>query len=98
MRISTLLISTFLTWAAYDTNLFRRRRDYVAANALETLPADEENEKILQQKKIQNRLDVIPKHHRHRQITRSRCNYFSTKPRDVRFSDQQKIRRMFNNM
>lgn len=98
MRISNIIISIFLTWVAYDSNLFRRRRSYAATNIVSILPADEENEKVLHKKKIQHRLDVIPKRHRLRQKRRERCNYFSTKPRDVRFSDQMKIRRMFNNM
>lgn len=95
MHISILLFSTLLSWAAYDLNLFRRRGAVVSA-AIEISYGESET---LRQKKVhRHRLDVIPPWQRGRKkVFVSRCNYFSTKPRDVRFSDQRKIRRMFNN-
>jgi hypothetical protein len=95
MRITIILISTFLSWAVYDTNLFRRRQQSVAAIAAEVLP-DEEDAR--EQKEIQHR-EIIPPWYRKKKLQiRQRCNYFSVRPRDVRYSDQQKIRRRINNM
>lgn len=98
MQIAIILISTLLSWTAFDPNLFRRRNHSFTWVAGFSLTHEEEG--LQQKKKIQkqNRLDVIPP--KYRQIKkpfRGKCNYFSTKPRDVRFSDQMKIRRMFNN-
>jgi len=99
MRISLFLITSFLSWAAYDTNLFRKRQDSIAIVTIE-ISLDELNEEHRQQQKVHRRnLDVIPDSYRNqRRPVTSRCNYFSTKPRNVRFSNQRKIRRMFNNM
>ena len=99
MQIAILLITSFLSWAAYDTNLFRRRRDAYGLAAIEVSQEELKHEQEQQQQKVlrQNR-DVIPTRFRDiRKPVALRCNYFSTKPRDVRFSDQRKIRRMFNN-
>ena len=99
MKILILFTSTFLTWAAFDRNLFRRRADSYATNASEIsfeLGADE----LRQKKKIQQKyLNVIPARYRKRPARlRMKCNYFGSKSRDSRDSDQRKIRRRFNNM
>jgi hypothetical protein len=99
MKISIILISTFLSWATYDTHLFRRRKNFYAANDDEI--SFELTEEVLQKKKktIRHRLDVIPRRYRGlKKPVRAKLNYFSSKPRDVRSSDQKKIRRRFNNM
>ncbi len=100
MRTTVLLLFSFLSWAAYDTNLFRKRRDSYSVTAIEISLDELSFEQEQQQKKILRRnQDIIPAWHRgQRKPEVSRCNYFSTKPRDVRFSNQRKIRRMFNNM
>lgn len=99
MRAKILLFTSVLSWAIYDTNLFRRRSDPIANPAIE-VSLDELSGEHEQQKKIQrHKANVIPQWHRdQRKPVASRCNYFSTKPRDVRFSNQRKIRRMFNNI
>lgn len=98
MKIIFLFISIFLSWVAFDPGLFRRRyNSYNIAVVEFTLT---EVDEVQQQKKVQQkRLDVIPLRYRNRKKPeRMKVNYFSTKPRDVRFSNQRKIRRMFNNM
>jgi hypothetical protein len=98
MRLALLVLSTFLSWPAYDLNLFRRRRDSLTATATEI--SENEGQEFRQRKQIKrHHLDVIPRRYREqKKPVPLRCNYFSTKPRDVRFSDQRKIRRMFNSM
>lgn len=97
MRFIVIFISSLLSWSAYDVNLFRRRNDSLYLKTAEL--SLEVTERQLQRRKIKrDRLDMIPKKYRDvRKPFKQRCNYFSTKPRDVRFSDQMKIRRMFNN-
>jgi hypothetical protein len=92
MRISIILV--FLCWVAYDQRLFARRRSYFSSGpeiSLYEAERKRERREIL-------RNHVIPKWHRGGHSYRSRLNYFSTKPRDVRFSDQRKLRRMFSNI
>lgn len=100
MKIRSLLSATFLSWVAFDANLFRRRRSAQASSATEISldQAHEDLEEKKQQK--QNRRSVIPPHLRDigPAPVRKRCSYYSTKSRDVRDSDQKKIRRRFNNM
>jgi hypothetical protein len=100
MQLTILLIASLLSWAAYDTNLFSRRRDSYSLTAIEVSLEELNHEQEQQQEKVlRQRRDVIPKWRRDiRKPMASRCNYFSTKPRDARFSDQRKIRRMFNNL
>jgi hypothetical protein len=99
MKVSTILVSTFLTWSAYDSNLFRRRRDSFTSNQT-SISLTAEDEELREAKAVQrHRLDVIPARYRRvRTPVRLKCNYFSTKSRDVRDSDQKKIRRRFNNL
>lgn len=96
---ATLIISTFLSWAAFDLNLFRRRGD-LHVYSEDEISLDLGADALHQKKRIkQHRLNVIPIRYRGiRRPVRSKCNYFSTKSRDVRDSDQMKIRRKFNNM
>lgn len=98
MRTIILIFAALFAWAIYEPNLSRRRTSSIATTAIE-LSLAELSEKSQQQKKVQRRnSDVIPTWHRgKKKPVISRCNYFSTKPRDVRFSDHRKIRRMFNN-
>lgn len=96
MKIMTIFVSLFLSWAAYDQNLFRRRRESFSHGSIEFVLSESELE---EKKQVQQHLSVIPPWHRSLpKRVRLRVNYFSTKPRDVRFSNQRKIRRMFNNM
>ena len=96
MKRISILLSTFLTWAAFETGLFRRRKDSYDASAIELALAPEEEKR--QQKKLRVS-NVIPHWIRKRRPKfRHKLNYFSTKSRDVRDSDQQKIRRKINNM
>ena len=99
MKITLLLISTILSWTAFDHNLFRKRRS-LSSHSLQQIWNDPELEQLQQKKRVLvRRLDVIPKSFRdYRKPSRSKCNYFSTKPRDVRYSDQMKIRRRINNI
>ena len=97
MRITLLLTAALVSWAIYDVYLFRRSRSSFAVTSTEI--SNYEPELLRQQKKIlRNRFDVIPLKHRGRKKYKPKCNYFNTKPRDVRFSNQRKIRRMFNNL
>ena len=97
MKISILFVSLFLTWTAYDQNIFRRPREQFQLTAIEEFFSESE---VQQKKQLRrHRLDVIPARYRNlRPPEKQRVNYFSTKPRDVRFSNQRKIRRMFNNL
>ena len=99
MKIVIILISTFLPWAAIDLNLLRRRGDSYASDATE-ISLELGGDELHQKKKVQqHRLNVIPPWHRGlKRPVRSRCNYFSTKSRDPRDSDQRKIRRRINNV
>jgi hypothetical protein len=99
MKIMTLLISTFLTWAAFDSNVFRRRKDSYALSETE-ISFSLGTDTLRQKEKIhRDRLDVIPAWHRGAiKPVRTKCNYFLTKSRDLRDSDQKKIRRRFDNM
>jgi len=98
MKISILFISTLFSWAIFDPSLFRRRSNSYNIVALEF--SLNEVDEVQQKKKVQKEhSDPIPLHYRKRKKPeRSKLNYFSSKPRDVRFSNQKKIRRMFNNM
>lgn len=99
MRIKTILISTFLTWTAFDLNLFRRRGQSYAFSTIEISLAQDGDELREAEEIERHRWDVIPPWLRGaRPRVKSRCNYFSTKPRDVRYSDQRKIRRRINNL
>lgn len=99
MKIPFLIISTFLSLSAFDPQLFRRRHEGAQLSAIEFSQLEGENEQLTERESQRHRLDVIPPKLRNiRKPVRSKCNYFSTKPRDVRYSDQQKIRRRINNM
>jgi hypothetical protein len=98
MRIRIILITTFLTWTAVDLQLLKRRRLFRDSSQIELSLEQSDRENEQEKKSERHRLDVIPVWQRgRRKPLQSRCNYFSTKPRDHRFSDQRKIRRMFNN-
>lgn len=96
--MTKILISLFLTWSAFDANLFRRRGDSYASQSID-VSLDQGSDEHRQTKKIRKlRANVIPPHLRWpRRPYRSKLNYFSTKSRDGRDSDQRKIRRKFNN-
>ena len=98
MRTLFLLIPSFLSWAAYDTNLFRKRQDSYALTAIEiSLDELSQEQKLKRRQLLRQNKDVIPKWVRDQKKPEiSKCNYFSTRPRDVRFSNQRKIRRMSN--
>lgn len=99
MKITVLFISTFLTWVAFDHNLYRRRRESYSLDSVE-LSISEGQATAPQKKKVkQLRLDVIPQHLRKRSVKlRAKCSYKDTKSRDNRDSNQRSIRRKFNNM
>ena len=99
MKISFLILSTFLSFAVFDPQLFRRRWDGSHLSVIELSQSEGENELLAEQESQRHRLDVIPTGFRKiPPPVRSRCNYFSSKPRDMRYSDQRKIRRRINNM
>ncbi len=97
MRLVILLTSTFLSFAAIDLNVLRRRRDSgLSSTPLSLAPLGGER---LEHKKQIRRFDVIPQEYREPEpYVRSKCNYFCTQARDVRYSDQRKIRRRINNL
>jgi hypothetical protein len=96
--MTKILISLFLTWVAFDADLFRRRRDGHASNSID-VSLDQGSDELRQTKKIRAlHRSVIPTHLRiAKKQYRSKLNYFSTKSRNGRDSDQRKIRRKFNN-
>ncbi|PIS10778.1 MAG: hypothetical protein COT73_07635 [Bdellovibrio sp. CG10_big_fil_rev_8_21_14_0_10_47_8] len=99
MKKPAILISTFLSLVAFDTNFFRRKETLDGSSQIEF--SRDLGSESLQEKKAfrRERRDVIPARYRNiEQPVPSRCNYFSTKSRDVRDSNQRKIRRKFNNM
>jgi len=97
MKIHSILISTLLTWAAFDQNLFRRR---TYASTMVAISFDHGADELREQERVrQRRLDVIPPWLRgSRPRLRMKCNYFSTNARDARYSDQRKIRRRIINL
>jgi hypothetical protein len=99
MQIQPILVAIFLNWVAFDLNLFRRREGIFSTETT-SMTLSLEAEELKQKEQLQHhRMDVVPPHMRGlRKPVQCSCNYFSTKPRDVRFSNQRKIRRMFNNM
>ena len=99
MKTAIIFISTFLTWVAFDQNLYRRRRETYSISAIE-LSITEAGETVTQKKRMQQqRLNVIPPHLRKRQVKQySKCNHKSVKSMDRRDSNQRSIRRKFNNM
>lgn len=99
MKIKSILISTLLTWTAYDQNLFRRRTGFYNTTAV-AVSLDHGADELRQREKVQHRhLSVIPPWLRgSRPRVRLKCNYFRTDSRDARYSDQRKIRRRINNL
>lgn len=98
MPVQRILIVILFSWVAYDRNLFRRRES-IFSNELYSYSIAPEPEHENERKNQQDRRNVVPDWFpTTNSRLRSKCNYFSTKPRDVRFSNQRKIRRMFNNM
>ncbi len=98
MRTVLFTTMALLTWAIYDPNLFRRRSASTGPTSIELTLSDLAEEGQRQKKIIRRNAEVIPWWHRNKKSpVVSRCNYFQTNPRDVRFSNQRKIRRMFNN-
>ncbi|MGZ3692122.1 MAG: hypothetical protein ACXVAX_11510, partial [Pseudobdellovibrio sp.] len=64
MRFTLLLITTFLSWPIYDSNLFRQRGDSEFL-AVSVEVSETESEKLQRKKQIKrHRLDVVPKKHR----------------------------------
>lgn len=99
MKITFIFISTFLTWVAFDHNLYRRRRETYSLDSVELSISEGEATAPQKKKVVLERLDVIPPHWRKRAVKlHSKCNYRGTKSRDARDSNQRSIRRKFNNM
>lgn len=99
MKITFIFISTFLTWVAFDHNLYRRRRETYSLDSVELSISEGEATAPQKKKMVLKRLDVIPPHLRKRAVKlRTKCSYRSTKSRDSRDSNQRSIRRKFNNM
>lgn len=100
MRITTFLTSAFLSYAAYDLNLFRRRKSgYQASSAIEHSLAGNELKEREQKKVKYERTNVIPPWLLAKQPKlRMKCNHFSGKSKDPRDSNQRAIRRKFSNM
>ncbi len=96
MRITLYLTTLLLNWIAYDLNLFRGKRDAYASLNYATYDSLKEQKQV---KKL-IKLNVIPPWLRamKRPRVRMKVNHFSGKSRDVRDSNQRKIRRKFNNM
>ena len=97
MQIISVLISLLLPWAAVDLSLLRRRKSLFSD---ETTISFSQEEELWQRKRAQRlRSNVIPiELRRARPRVRSKCSYLSIKSKDVRDSNQRKIRRRFNNM
>ena len=102
MRIATLLVSLFLTSAAYDLNLFRGGGGVASVASELEIGLSGATDELRQKKKIrqqQPRHAVIPPWMRGRRSpVPRRVKYVSVKSRDVRDSNQRLIRRKFNNM
>jgi len=98
MKKFIICLTTLLSWVAFEPGHHRRRRHFPETTSIEIAVDDELTEHFLEQKIARKRFDVIPKKFRVRQVKlRSKCNYFSVKSRDVRDSNQKKIRRRINN-
>lgn len=99
MRLPTIIVSIFLSLVAFDLNLTRRRRIGFASSeigiSLELGSEFKQDQKRFKKHKFDPTPFIDRKFKR---PVRSKCNYFSTKPRDHRYSDQRKIRRMFSNL
>lgn len=97
MKILSILVSLCLNWVAFDMNLFRRRAGRLHTPSAElTLAEDGQHAK---RRIARKRSNVIPPWLRGaRAVVRMKVNHFSPKSKDPRDSDQQKIRRKFNNM
>lgn len=91
MKISTLFTTTFLVWIAYDANLFRRRGDSYSSSVAITLEIKKEQKRFRRLTGPPWREKIPPK-------LRMKVNHFSSRSKDPRYSDQQKIRRRINNM
>jgi hypothetical protein len=103
-----------LNWVAFDPNLFRsrghgrREREGEAAWSEGIAVVDELTPRgsaadelaARQRKTVRQMTSVVPAEFRgaEKAPVRSKCNHYSVKSRDVRNSDQRKIRRRFNNM
>lgn len=99
MKNLIIVLSTFLSWSAFDLQLFRRRRDSLEGKVIEFSLTEEMKETELKKKSIRHRLEVIPPRFRKRKVKlKAKCNYTGTKSKDVRDSNQRMIRRKFNNM
>lgn len=97
MKISTILITTCLVWAAFDNNLFRRRRDQFGSGPSVSYDAEAEARRELK-KRQPSRREVIPPWYESAPLKlKMKVNHFSAKTKDPRYSDQRKIRRRFNN-
>ncbi len=98
MRKLTVLITLFLSWVAFDKNLFKSQK---APFALRTAGTSliHDGERRSQKSIIRyQRRSIVPEWMpKVDKKLRLKCNYFSTKSRDVRSSDQRKIRRRINN-
>lgn len=92
MRKITLCLGIFLFGVAYDRRIFfGGRSDGLTIDLCHEIdPSQAEKEK-----KQKRKSSPIPERFKKfRRPVRSRCNYFDTHTRNVRFLDQRKIRRM----
>lgn len=99
MKISTVLVATFLTWVTFDRNLFRRRGErYASPSTSLSFETETEARREIKEFKQCHREVIPPWFNPGKQKLKSKVNHFCAKSKDPRFSNQRKIRRMFNNM
>jgi hypothetical protein len=97
MKILAIFSSTFLVWAAYDSNLFRRRGERYASSHISYVagPESQVQHKV---KKHYQREVIPPWYKRPPPKLKMKVNHFNVKTKDPRYSDQRKIRRRINNL
>ena len=101
MKISKFFAATFLVWAAYDSHLFRRRRDRFASSHISfSLEAEAEAKAQREARKAtrQWRDNIPPWYEPPPLKLKMKVNHFKSESKDPRYSDQRKIRRRINNM
>ncbi len=97
MRLIRIFVSLFLCWVAYDLNLFRfQRREFWYSSGAAVSLTHFEGEFEEEREVKRHERGVIPESFKGlklRDYVHERCNYFSVRARDARYSDQCKIRR-----
>ena len=99
MTILKILVLIFLPWTAYDLDLFRRQTKGHVLRFTDLSFVENPDEFRLKKQIQKLHSNVVPLRLRAgKSPARSKCSYYSIKSRDIRDSNQRKIRRKFNNM